>query len=88
MSGNARLEAQIAKELARNEELEHKLNQLEALLLWIRDEQVYAVQADLENGVKWLNEHAAQKFGKEMPSLCKFLEEMADRIDQILENKP
>jgi len=44
----------------------------------IHDLLIDAMQDDLENGVKWLNEHAAQKFFLDFPALNKVIREMGD----------
>lgn len=36
------------------------------------------IQHDLENGVKWLNKQAAQKFNKEYPGVVKALDALLD----------
>lgn len=39
---------------------------------------VDALASDLENGVKWLNEHAAEEFKRKYPALVKAMEALSD----------
>jgi hypothetical protein len=41
-----------------------------------------ALSVDLENGVKWLSQRAAESFGRDYPELCRALE--ADSEDDIV----
>jgi hypothetical protein len=41
-----------------------------------------AFSVDLENGVKWLSQRAAESFGRDYPELCRALE--ADSEDDIV----
>lgn len=55
---------------------------VEKLLERIRDEIADAVQADTENGVRWLNEIAAKNYLKEYPATRQALHNIAKWIDE------
>jgi hypothetical protein len=39
----------------------------------LQDRLSYAIQMDLENGVAWMNDHAAAEFKKNYPDLNKMI---------------
>ena len=44
----------------------------------LQDELSFALQADLENGVAWLNDRASAEFAKSYPSLVEAIGKILD----------
>lgn len=61
-----------------------ELDEARGLLDWISGRFSDAVQADCENGVKWLNERAAANYLKDAPDTLAAIRETQDRIDAFL----
>lgn len=40
----------------------------------MKDDLSYALQCDLEHGVRWLNEEASAEFARKYPGLCSWIE--------------
>lgn len=65
---------QLAASQAREAKLREALENVNAAYDKVSD----GLQDDLENGVKWLNEQAAQKFNKEYPGVVKALDALLE----------
>lgn len=65
-------ESQFEKMAKANQKLREENKRLHAAIEEVQDEWQSALYGDLENGVKWLNEAASEKFAKDYPEISSF----------------